>query len=314
MNPVIMPALPAKYNDQATVLRELVSDKKNITALRGKSVGVSSIAILSGKGGVGKSNVAVNLALALAEMGLDVALLDADLGLANIDILFGVTPKFNLGHVVRGEKELSDVVFKVGERVSIIPGGVGLRDLVELDEQNQTLMISRLSFLEEEADMLIIDESAGIYKNVLSFAMSTDMVLLVTTPEPTAIRDSYGVLKNLCQATGGSININLLVNMASDEKEAFLVAERIISASEQFLNFKVPYLGCVPWDAEIREAVKKRKPLLLNGTESVSFPYFRALAQKIYDLSEEGQSSQKQAKQDTFLLRLLRQKGNRVKR
>jgi flagellar biosynthesis protein FlhG len=313
MNPVIMPAIPAQYNDQASALRELVADKKDIRARRDKSAGVRSIAILSGKGGVGKSNVAVNLALALAEKELDVALLDADLGLANIDILFGVTPKFNLGHVVRGEKELSEVVFKVGERVSIIPGGVGLRDLAEMDEQNQTWMISRLSFLEEEADMLIIDASAGIHKNVLSFAMSTDMVLLLTTPEPTAIRDSYGVLKSLCQATRGAININLLVNMAGDEKEAFLVAERIISASEQFLNFKIPYLGCVPWDAEIREAVKKRKPLLLNGTESVSFPYFRALAQKVYELSEEGQLSKKQAKRDTFLLRLLRQGGNREK-
>jgi flagellar biosynthesis protein FlhG len=309
MNPVIMPAMPLKENDQATVLRELVQDKKNVPPPRDKAAGVRSIAILSGKGGVGKSNVAVNLALALADKGLDVALLDADLGLANIDILFGVTPKFNLGHVMRGEKELSEVVFKVGERVSIIPGGVGLRDLAELDEQGQAWMIDRLSFLEEDSDMLIIDASAGIHKNVLSFAMSSDMVLLVTTPEPTAIRDSYGVLKSLYQAVGSSANIGLLVNMASDEKEAFLVAERIISASEQFLNFKVPYLGCVLWDSKIRESVKKRKPLLLNGAESVSFPYFRALAQKIYETSEEGQLSKKQARRDSFLLRLLRQGG-----
>jgi flagellar biosynthesis protein FlhG len=215
---------------------------------------------------------------------------------------------------VRGEKELSEVVFKVGERVSIIPGGVGLRDLTELDEQNQSWMINRLSSLEEETDLLIIDASAGIHKNVLSFAMSSDMALLVTTPEPTAIRDSYGVLKNLYQVTNGTINIGLLVNMASDEKEAFLVAERIISASEQFLSFKVPYLGCVLWDSEIRESVKKRKPLLLNEVESVSFPYFRALAQKIYESSEAGQLSKKLAKRDTFLLRLLRHGGNREKR
>jgi flagellar biosynthesis protein FlhG len=309
-----MPAMPAKYNDQATALRELVSDKKVIPSLRDNMTGIRSVAILSGKGGVGKSNVAVNLALALAEKGLDVALLDADLGLANIDILFGVTPKFNLGHVLRGEKELSEVVFKVGERVSIIPGGVGLKDLAELDEQNQSWMMSRLSFLEDETDLLIIDASAGIYKNVLSFAISSDMVLLVTTPEPTAIRDSYGVLKSLCQVTKGTISIGLLVNMASDEKEAFIVAERIISASEQFLNFKVPYLGCVLWDSEIRESVKKRKPLLLNETESVSFPCFRALAQKIYESSEEGQASKKTARQDTFLLRLLRQGGKGEKR
>jgi flagellar biosynthesis protein FlhG len=308
-----MPAMPTKYNDQATVLRELMSDKKGAPLLKDKITGLRSIAILSGKGGVGKSNVAVNLALALADKGLNVALLDADLGLANIDILFGVTPKFNLGHVVRGEKEMSEVVFKVGERVSIIPGGAGLKELAELDEQSQSLMVNRLSFLEEETDLLIIDTSAGIHKNVLSFAMSSDMVMLITTPEPTAIRDSYGVLKSLCLSTNGAISIGLVVNMASDEKEAFFVAERITSASEQFLSFKVPYLGCVLWDAKIRESVKKRKPLLLHETESVSFPYFRALAQKIYESSEEGQLSKKPAKRDTFLLRLLRQGGNKEK-
>jgi flagellar biosynthesis protein FlhG len=243
-----------------------------------------------------------------------VALLDADLGLANIDILFGVMPKFNLGHVMRGEKELSEVVFRVGERVSIIPGGVGLRDLAELDEQSQSWMINRLSFLEEETDLLIIDTSAGIHKNVLSFAMSSDMVLLITTPEPTAIRDSYGVLKSLYQGAKGAIRIGLLVNMAGNEKEAFLVAEKIISASEQFLNFKVPYLGFVLWDSEIRESVKKRKPLFLNETESVAFPCFRALAQKIYESSEEGQLSKKPAMRDSFLLRLLHQGGKGEKR
>ncbi|MDR0764576.1 MAG: MinD/ParA family protein [Synergistaceae bacterium] len=310
MNPAAMAAAPAKYKDQATALRDLVSDKKDVLPPRDKTTGMMSIAVLSGKGGVGKSNVSVNLALALADKGLDIAILDADLGLANIDILFGVTPKFNLGHVMRGEKELSEVVLKVGERLSIIPGGVGLRDLAEMDEQSQSWMINRMSSLEEGTDLLIIDVSAGIHKNVLSFAMSADMVVLITTPEPTAIRDSYGVLKSLCQATNGAIRIGLLVNMASDVKEALLVAKRIISAGEQFLNFKTPYLGCVLWDLAIRESVKKRKPLLLNKAESVSSQYFRALAQKIYELSEEEQLSEKTERRDTFLLRLLRQGGN----
>jgi flagellar biosynthesis protein FlhG len=140
------------------------------------------------------------------------------------------------------------------------------------------------------------------------------MVILLTTPEPTAIRDSYGVLKNLYQVTEGAIRIGLLVNMAGDEKEAFLVAERIISASEQFLNFKIPYLGCVLWDSEIRESVKKRKPLFLNEAESVSLPYFRALAQKIYESSGVSQLPKKPADRDSFLWRLLRQGGNKEKR
>jgi flagellar biosynthesis protein FlhG len=314
MNPVIMPAMPAKLNDQATALRELVSGRRNNAGFPEKITGVRSIAVLSGKGGVGKSNVAVNLALALADKGLIVALLDADLGLANIDILFGVVPKFNLGHVLRGDKELSEIIFKVGERVSIIPGGAGLRELVELDDQRQSWIISRLSQLEDDADLLILDTSAGIHRNVLSFAMASDLSLIITTPEPTAIRDSYSVLKTLCQATNGALNAGLVVNMANDEKEAFLVAERIISAGEQFLDFKIPYLGCILWDSELRESVKKRKPLLLGDVESASVPYFKELAQKIYESSEEGQSSRKPRRHDTFLLRLLRQAGNKEQR
>ncbi|MDL2264573.1 MinD/ParA family protein [Synergistaceae bacterium OttesenSCG-928-I11] len=264
-----------------------------------------SIAVLSGKGGVGKSNVAVNAALALAEMGLRVAVLDADLGLANIDILFGVVPKFNLGHVLKGEKELADILFKVSENVFIIPGGAGLQELADLDEQRQLWIIERLGFLENDIDLLILDTSAGIHKNVLSFATSADMSVLLTTPEPTAIRDAYSVLKSLCQATEGSVNIGLVVNMAADEKEASLVADRIVSAAEQFLNYKVRYLGCILWDQMLREAVKNRKPLLLSGGESVSIPYFKALAEKLSD--PQGGKKNKSLREDSFLRRLARQ-------
>ncbi|MDR1472278.1 MAG: MinD/ParA family protein [Synergistaceae bacterium] len=314
MNPIIMPAMPAHVNDQATVLRGLVSDKKGFGGLKDRMAGMKSISILSGKGGVGKSNVAVNLALALAESGLKVAILDADLGLANIDILFGVIPKFNLGHVLRGDKDLSEILFKVGERVSIIPGGAGLRELADLDDQRQSWIISRLSFLNDETDVLLLDTSAGIHKNVLAFAMSSDFSIIITTPEPTAIRDSYSVLKSLCQATDGNINIGLVVNMAVDEKEAFMVAERIISAGEQFLDFRIPYFGCIIWDSAIRESVKRRKPLLLGNAESISAPYFRKLAKTIFDPSCDPQASDKKGKLDTFLLRLARKIGDKEKR
>jgi len=311
MNPVIMPAMPAQVNDQATVLRELVSDRKNVTGIRERITGVRSIAVLSGKGGVGKSSISVNLALALVAKGLNVTLLDADLGLANIDIMFGVVPKFNLGHVLKGEKDLSDIIFKVEERLSIIPGGAGLRELADLDELGQAWIINRLSKLEDGTDLMILDMSAGIHQNVMSFAMAADLLLLVTTPEPTAIRDSYSVLKTLCHATGGDIDVGLLVNMAGSEREAFLISERIISAAEQFLSFKVPYLGCVIWDSALQDSVRKRKPLLLNDVDSAAVPYFRELAQKIYDSSEEGQPLPKPAESDTFLLRLIRNTINK---
>ncbi len=308
MNPVIMPPIG---NDQAAALRKLVSSKKKASSP--KVSGVRSIAILSGKGGVGKSNIAANVALALAEMGLRVAILDADLGLANIDILFGVVPKFNLGHVLKGEKELSEILFEVSENIFIIPGGVGLQELADLDEQRQLGIIERLSFLENDIDLLILDTSAGIHKNVISFATSADRSVLLTTPEPTAIRDAYSVLKSICQMTENRVNIGLVVNMAADEKEATLVADRIISAAEQFLNYKVEYLGCVLWDQKLRDAVRNRKPLLLSGGESASAQCFRALAEKLSD-PQGGKKNEQQTREDSFLRRLVRQmrkKGTR---
>jgi flagellar biosynthesis protein FlhG len=290
-------------NDQATDLRELVSNKKAAPVF--KIAGMRSIAVLGGKGGVGKSNVAVNAALALAEMGLCVAVLDADLGLANIDILFGVIPKFNLGHVLRGEKELADILFKVSENVFIIPGGMGLQELADIDGQRQQGIIERLDFLEDGIDMLILDTSAGIHRNTLSFATSADISVLLTTPEPTAIRDAYSVLKSLCQATGGRVDIRLVVNMAADEKEASLVADRIMSAAEQFLGYKVPYLGCVLWDQNLRDSVKNRKPLLLNRSDSIAAGGFRALAERLCD--SRGSVEMKITRKDTFLRRLARQ-------
>ena len=302
MNPVVMPA-PLK--DQATLLRELVSDKNDGTE-RDKIRGMRSIAILSGKGGVGKSNLAVNLALALAEKGMRMAILDADLGLANIDILFGVMPKFNLGHVLRGDKELSDIILKVSERVSIIPGGAGLKELADIDAQRQSWMISRLSVLEDETDILLLDTSAGIHKNVISFAMASDLTLLLTTPEPTAIRDSYSVLKSLVQTVGTGFEARIVVNMVSNEAEGLSVAERISSAAEQFLDFKVPYLGCIIYDPAIREAVKNRRPLLLDNPDSISALYFKSLANKICE-SDSIEVRPSEDLKESFLRRLVRQ-------
>ncbi|MDR3254615.1 MAG: MinD/ParA family protein [Synergistaceae bacterium] len=297
--------MPPPTQDQATKLRELVLDKNE--TMRSRITGMKSVAILSGKGGVGKSNLAVNLALALAGQGLRVALLDADLGLANIDILFGVVPKYNLGHVLRGEKELSEILFRVGERLTIIPGGAGLREMADLDEQRQHWMIDRLSFLENDTDVLLLDTSAGLHKNVLAFALASDLTVLVTTPEPTAIRDSYSVLKSLWQATKGDINVGLVVNMVSDRNEGEMVADRIISASGQFLGFKAPYLGCVLWDAALRDSVRKRRPLLLDNLDSVSVPYFKELAGKISESQNEVASGAPVLQRGSFLRRLVKQ-------
>lgn len=297
--------MPQTGNDQATALRELVSDKKQRTALPPKISGMRSITVLSGKGGVGKSNIAVNVALALARTGEKVAVLDADLGLASIDVLFGVLPKYNLAHVLNGEKELSEILFRVGENVSIIPGGAGLQELADLDEQRQQWMISRLAFLEQEIDLLILDASAGIHKNVMSFALASDISVLITTPEPTAIRDAYSVLKYLCQITDGDAETGLVVNMAADSTEGAKVAERIMTAAEQFLDYKISYFGCVLWDDRIRDAVRSRRPLMMTDGDSPAALCFRALAER---LKAEGRARMPaKGKSGSFLKRLIKQ-------
>ncbi len=292
--------------DQAAALRELVSGKKE-SASPSRIKGMRSIAILSGKGGVGKSNLAVNLALALAEQGLRTVLLDADMGLANIDVLFGVVPKFNLSHVLNGEKELQEILFKVGECISIIPGGAGLRELADLDEAGQAWIIDRMSVLENETDVLILDTSAGIHKNVLAFSSAADQTILITTTEPTAIRDAYSVLKSLHQTAKGEMNVGIVINMAGDEREAQIAANRICDASRQFLNFDIPYLGCVVWDQAVRDAVRKRRPLLLESSDSPAAAYFRKLRDKIFEPTLPPLKEEESQGLKNFLVRLAKQ-------
>ena len=306
MNPSTPPIIPVEM-DQAAALRSLVADKKGQVAPNRIS-GMRSIAILSGKGGVGKTNVAVNLALALGELGLRTAILDADLGLANVDVLLGVVPKFNLGHVLRGEKEMKEIVLAVNPKVSIIPGGSGLRELADLDDQIQSWFIEKLSALEEDTDILILDTGAGIHRNVLAFSMAADRTILLTTPEPTAIRDSYSVLKSLCHATKGNLEIGLVVNMAADNAEAESVAERIRVAALHFLDFPVPYLGCVWWDQAVRDAVKQRTPFLLVDGNTAASRSVRTLAYRLLEgvpAAEPTDSWGRGIK--TFLFRLARQ-------
>lgn len=310
MNPVIM---PPPTEDQAAALRELVSDRKEPLSLA-RIKGMRSIAILSGKGGVGKSNLAVNLSLALAARGLRVVLLDADLGLANVDILFGVIPKYNLSHVLRGEKELTEILFKVGERLSIIPGGAGLRNLADLDEAGQAWIIERMSILEDETDVLVLDTSAGMHKNVLAFSIASDQTILITTTEPTAIKDSYSVLKSLLYMAREDANIGLVVNMAADENDAQIAANRICDASRQFLDFDIPYLGCIVWDQAVRDSVKRRRPLLLEQTNSPASVHFRRLTDKIFEPALPPMEERESDGFKNFLIRLAKQmtkKGTR---
>ncbi len=251
---------PAKdLTDQARELRRMVDlHRRPARSLSG----LRSLAVLSGKGGVGKSNISVNLSLAMAERGKRVVLLDADLGMANVDLLCGISPRYTLAHLVRGEKTVEELLLPIGGSVLLLPGGPGVQGLADLDGPSLSLLIDRLSVLDGIADILIIDTGAGIHKNTLSFAVAADSTLLVTTPEPTAIRDAYGVLKSLAIATQSKIDVTLLVNMTASEEEGREVAERVRMAASQFLDLTVAYGGSLPDDSAVRRAVQMRAPFL----------------------------------------------------
>jgi flagellar biosynthesis protein FlhG len=206
--------------DQAANLRRLVVETAATKRTR-------TIAITSGKGGVGKTSLAVALSIALAKDGSKVTLLDADLGLANINVILGIIPKYNLYHVIKGKKKLKDIVIDVPEGIKIIAGASGFHQLANLDMKQRMDFIEAVSELDED-DYMIIDTGAGISQNVLSFVGASDEVIVVTTPEPTAITDAYGIIKSIASQSPEK-SVRLIVNRVQSVSEGKRVAQRVIN-------------------------------------------------------------------------------------
>jgi flagellar biosynthesis protein FlhG len=239
--------------DQAATLRSLARSRTR----------ASVIAITSGKGGVGKSNIAVNLAIKLAKSGKDVVLLDADLGLANADVLCNLDVPANLSHVIARKKELKDVLAMAPGGFRLIGGGSGLARMADLGDEDRQRLISALADLEEQTDVILIDTGAGISSNVLSFTRAADDVLVVTTPEPTAITDAYAVIK-VVNRDSGSRRISLLVNQVRNANEGRLVYDRISRVAKQFLGATVLDAGYMFADEQVSLAVRRRTPFVLS--------------------------------------------------
>lgn len=241
--------------DQAAKLREMV---------RARTSRARVVAITSGKGGVGKTNMAIGYALACAQMGLKTVLVDVDLGLANVDILLDVHAKYNLAHVITGRKSVEDVLLKAPGGVWLLPGATGLSQLANLDKANQERLIKKLESLEQIADVLVIDTGAGISGNVVNFTLSADEVIVVTTPEPTAITDAYAMIKVLSRHEDLG-EIKLLVNMADSRADAERVADSLAANCRRFLNIFVDKLGYIRRDPKVLAAVRRRKHFLLES-------------------------------------------------
>jgi len=236
------------------------------------------IAITSGKGGVGKSNIAGNLAIACQRLGKKVLILDADLGLANIDIIFGLNPKHNIGEVIRGEKELSDIIITGPEGVAVMPASSGVQELAHLTRGQKINLLNEFDTLNSRFDILLIDTGAGISSNVIYFNLAAQERIIVVTPEPTSITDAYALIKVMFRQHATK-SFLLLINMVKDGKEAKAVYRNLSTVVARFMGgISIDYAGFIPWDRCLQESVSRRNPVVCCYPESSSSRSFKQLA------------------------------------
>lgn len=259
--------------DQASELRELAAREKNNNKIR-------IIAVTSGKGGVGKTNLTINLALALTEYGQRVIILDGDLGLANVDVAFGLTARYTIEHLLSGEKTIEQILLAGPRGVGIIPGGSGVQELANLERAKLSNVIANLGRLEKMADLLIIDTGAGLGNIVTNFLRAADDIVLVTTPEPTALTDAYGLLKSLRQEAN-EVPIHVVINRVRTEADARATFKRLDVAVQKFLQKSINMLGWVYDDSLMGCSVMQQEPLGISYPESSAYRCIQWIAGKV---------------------------------
>ena len=238
------------------------------------------IAVTSGKGGVGKTNIVANLSVSLSELGKKVVVLDADFGLANLDVLLGLTPRYHLGHVLYGDKNIDEIIVQGPEGINIIPASSGLQQMAELTLMQRNRLIEGFSRLDMGVDYFIIDTAAGVSRNVVHFLVSANEVFVVSAPEPTAIVDAYAIIK-IILAEDSEKPIRVIVNSVKNSEEAYEVFCQINSVVKRFLNREIDYLGYVERDNHVQRAVKSQMLVTHRFPNAPASRCFRDLARRI---------------------------------
>jgi flagellar biosynthesis protein FlhG len=241
---------------------------------------VQVIAVSGGKGGVGKTNVSINLAVSLAEIGRKVMVLDADLGLANIDVVLGLHPKFDLSHVLRGEKDLNEIIIEGPLGIRLIPGASGIQQMAELSPAEHAGIISAFSEIGSDIDTLIVDTAAGISDTVISFTRASQEVIVVVCDEPASITDAYAIIK-LLNKEYGSTRFRILANMVRTPQEGRDLYNKMCAVTDRYLDVMLSFMGAIPYDDNLRKAVKSQKPVVTAFPRSKAAQAFKNLARKV---------------------------------
>lgn len=265
-------------NDQAAKLRQMVLENKNKKA--------RVITVTSGKGGVGKSNFTLNFAIRLKELGKQVVIIDVDLGLANIDVLIGVTTKLSLYDVIQEGKSIWDVIYKSDYGIDIVAGGSGMTDLLKLDESQLEHFMEQIESLSSYADYIILDTGAGLSNEIAKFIVAADDVILLTTPEPTSITDAYAIVK-MVNTIEKDVNYQLIINRIYTDEDGKSTADKLQLVAKRFLSVDLPVLGFLPEDKVVHQAVKKQKPFVVAFPEADISAAIREIANKFLDIKVE---------------------------
>lgn len=285
--------------DQADSLRSVASQRQ-LQDFRGGTHYCRVIAVTGGKGGVGKTNVAVNLSLALCEAGARVLLLDADLGLANVDVMLGISPKLTLSNVIRREAELSQIVVEGPLGLKVLPGGTGLPELANLSTLEIVHLLGEMRSLEREHDLLVIDTAAGIGNTVIRFAQVADDVVIVTNSEPTSMLDAYGVMKALHTSRLRG-RLHLLVNMVRQHGEDRDTFNTLAAVAKSYMGLELDLIGALPQDDAIAKCIRQQKPYFLKRPQSPAAEQMRLIAARFLS----GTLLMAPRQQDSFFARLL---------
>ncbi len=291
-----------EHVDQADTLRSLSGNfaRPSLAGGEGRKF-PQVISVTSGKGGVGKTAVAANVAIVLARMGKKVLIIDADLGLANVDVVFGLTPQYNLNHFFAGEKSLQEIVIEGPEGIHILPAGSGIQSVTQLSGAQKLRFLDAMDDFHGDFDIIIIDTEAGISENVTYFNVAAQEILVVTTPDPTAITDAYAIMK-LLSTKYHERRFNLIVNSVADQDEALDVYKKLTLVSNRYLDISIDYLGCIPYDKRMRESISRQTVMVELYPKSKISSAFEGLAE---NLTAVIQNVQPKGTQQFFWKRLL---------